>query len=416
MLEPMHFGAARMTHALHVLSLLTALAVASGLDSADIAGRPDAESWRTYLERSERLAAADRNALLAELAAAGGVPALQAPDGDDFRPPDPTKRAWYASQEAGRLVDAVLSFQTPSGGWSKHVDYSRGPRRPCMQWTSQSEPGRPPHYQATFDNASTVRQIEFLAMAWHGMNRDACALAVNRGLRFILDAQYPNGGWPQVYPLEGGYHDAITYNDNSMTNILKLLKAIGDGDERYDCVDETLRPRLAESLERGIECVLSTQVIIDGHKTVWCGQHHPLTQKPVAARIYEPPSLSGVESGQMLRFLMSLEEPSPEVVVAVEAGLDWLESATVTGIRRVKADGRTIYKRDASSDEMYWARFYDLETGRPIFPGKDGVVYDSFESMAAANDKLGYDYYSTQPGGVLTSARSKWRKRRGDGL
>jgi len=404
-----------MMNTFHRMLLLVALASATALDKADVAGRADAGAWREYLERSNRLATADRDALHAELTAAGVAEAIRAPDGGDFRPPDPTKGSWYAGEEAGRLVDAVLSFQTPSGGWSKHVAYSKGPRRPCMQWTSQSEPGRAPHYQATFDNASTVRQIEFLAMAWHVMKRDDCAVAVNRGLRFILDAQYPNGGWPQVYPLEGGYHDAITFNDNAMTNVLKLLKAIGDGDDRYDCVDGALRLPLAESLERGIRCVLETQVIVDGRKTVWCGQHDPLTHEPIAARAYEPPALSGVESGQVLRFLMSLETPSPEVVAAIEAGLEWLESAKVTGVRRVKTDAGTLYRRDASSDEIFWARFYDLDTGKPIFPGRDGVIYDTFEAMAAANDKLGYDYYSTLPGSVLTTARNKWRKLRGVG-
>ena len=44
-----------------------------------------------------------------------------------------------------------------------------------------------------------------------------------RGVDYLLAAQYPNGGWPQVFPLEGSYHDAITFNDGALVNVLSLL-------------------------------------------------------------------------------------------------------------------------------------------------------------------------------------------------
>jgi hypothetical protein len=37
------------------------------------------------------------------------------------------------------------------------------------------------------------------------------------------------------------------------------------------------------------------------------------------------------------------------------------------------------------------------------------VLYESFEAMAA-NNHVGYDYYSTQPGSLLNSQQKKWRK------
>jgi len=113
----------------------------------------------------------------------------------------------------------------------------------------------------------------------------------------------------------------------------------------------------------------------------------------------------------VIEFLMRLPSPSPEVVASIEAGLAWLDGAQVKGLARVKRDGRTIYVVDGSSSDVYWARFYDLTTGKPLFPGKNGVVYDSFEEMAAANDKLGYDYYSTRPGSILRNGQKKWRKK-----
>lgn len=395
------------------LLLLAGRLTAAELAAARIDALPTeaARPWREYLERSARLAAKDAAALEAELAAAGLTIATKAPSGGDFRPPEADDKAWYAGDEAARLADAIVSYQTPSGGWSKHTGYAKGPRQSGMQWTSQSDPGKRPHYQATFDNSATIHEIEFLAAVWEATQRADCRDAALRGLDFILDAQYPNGGWPQVYPLEGGYHDNITFNDDAMTNVLELLQGVLGGDPRYACVTGDRRRRLAAAFERGVACVVAAQVVVDGRKTVWCAQHDPLTLAATPARAFEPASLSGVESARLVKFLMSIPEPSPEVIACIEAGLEWLETAQVKGLAKVKRDGRTIYVADAASADVYWARFYDLATGKPLFPGKDGVVYGSFEEMAAANDKLGYDYYSTQPGSIVRNGQKKWRKR-----
>lgn len=388
-------------------------ALAAEIDASRLAAVPvgDRPAWEAYVERSARLAGRDREALAAEVAAEGLRTAVKAPGGGDFRLPDRDDRDGFATAEAARTADAILSFQTPSGGWSKHIGYAKGRRLPGMQWTSQSEPGRDPHYQATFDNGATVNEISFLKGVWEATGRDDCRAAALRGLDFILDAQFPNGGWPQVFPLEGGYHDNVTFNDNAMTNVLALIQATLAMDQHDAFLDDARRSRLAAALDRGVACVLAAQVEVDGRKTVWCAQHDPLTLAPTAARAFEPASLSGVESAHLLKFLMGLPSPSPDVIACIEAGLAWLEAAQVKGLARVKRGGRMVYEPDGASTDVYWARFYDLATGRPMFPGKDGVVYASFAEMAAANDKLGYDYYSTQPGSIVRTQQKKWRKR-----
>jgi PelA/Pel-15E family pectate lyase len=116
-----------------------------------------------------------------------------------------------------------------------------------------------------------------------------------------------------------------------------------------------------------------------------------------------------MESVRVLKVLMSIRRPSPEQIAAVEAGLAWLEQAKVTDVAKRSVDGKTVYQVDPASTEVYWARFYDLETGRPIFPGRDGVVYESFEAMIAKNAG-GYDYYTTQPNSLLRTGQKNWRK------
>lgn len=366
--------------------------------------------WQQYLDVSQANAQRDAAALAAEVQASGQAEAVRAPDGGDFKLSAKAGDPYYGSAEAAELADVILSYQTPAGGWSKHTGYSRGPRQPGMQWTSQNDPGESPHYVATFDNRSTTEQLQFLANVWLATRREDCQAAFARGLRYVLAAQYPNGGWPQVYPLEGDYHDDITLNDDALMHILELLQGVARQDQpQYALVDQSLQQEAARALDRGLECVMQLQVQQNGQPTAWCAQYDALTLRSSQARPLEPPTLSGVESAQLLKFLMTIPDPAPELVAAIEHGLAWLDRVKMTGLRRAKRDGKTVYEPDPASDEVYWARFYDLATSRPVFPGRDGVLYETFAEMAA-NNRLGYDYFSSRPRSILRNGQKKWRK------
>lgn len=369
----------------------------------------DQPGWKAYLERSEAATAADQAALRAELAKHQIARALPAPEGEDFKLPDDADSDWFASNEAKALADVVISYQTPAGGWAKHTGYSKGPRKPGMLWSSQYQPGKKPHYLGTFDNNSTTAQIRLLAGVAAATQRRDCHEAALRGFDYILAAQFPSGGWPQVWPLEGGYHDAATLNDDATTNILRLLHEASTGRGDFAFLDETKRSAIKAAFDKGIGFVVRSQIVLHGVKTGWCAQHDPITLQPVAARAMEPASISGMETANLVKFLMTIPDPEPECVSSISSALQWLESARVTGIARVRRDGKTLYEPVPESAEIYWARFYSLSDGKPIFPGRDGVIYRSYGEMAA-NNKVGYDYLSTRPGSVLTTGQKKWRK------
>lgn len=408
MLRP--FGFLRFGVSLLIWSVSAGLR-AEPVTMARVEALPQAEqsAWRSYVERSEALARADAEALRAEVVAAGVEQAVRAPNGGNFKLPAGADDAWYGGAEASALVEAILSYQTPSGGWSKHTGYARGPRRPGMQWTSQNEPGKSPHYLATFDNRATTEELNFLADVARVTDREDCRAAVLRGLDFIFAAQYPNGGWPQVFPLEGDYHDDITFNDDAMTHVVDLLQAVTTGEARFGFVDAARRGKASVALAAGIRCMLELQVVVNGEKTVWCAQYDALSRRISSARKMEPATLSGLESARILEFLMSVREPAPELVAAIESGLKWMDGAKITGLTKGKRDGTTVYDSDPASTQVYWARFYDIGTGKPVFPGRDGVLYGTFAEMAAKN-KLGYDFYTTLPGSIVSNGQKKWRK------
>ena len=379
-----------------------------------VAALPESEreAWSAYLKQSAERTDKEYDVLAAECRQLGMAHSKPAPSRrGEFEISRGTKESWFAGEEAKRLADTVISYQTPSGGWSKAVDYSAGNRQRGTHWTPGDGEGW--HYCGTLDNRSTTEQIRFLAQVHAATGREDTRAAALRGVEWLFAAQYPNGGWPQNYPIEPGYSEAITLNDDAMLHAMELLLSIAEAEAPFAFADEALRHRAQAAVERAISCLAAAQIKVDGKRAVWCAQHDPLTLAPVAARKFEPASLSGGESADVLTFLMRRGPVTPTITAVVEAAVSWLQSHRVTGLRKTtKADGKTDYVADATSEEVYWARFYDLETGKPLFVGRDQISYPTFSEMAAHNE-VGYDYFTTRPGSVIEKEVARWRERAG---
>jgi PelA/Pel-15E family pectate lyase len=372
-------------------ALSTGLAWGAPVTAERIAREAPAEeqaAWSAYLERSQQARAREVALLNAEVAAAKLPRPLRAADSRDFRFNSRRPAAWYGTDEARNIAGTIISFQTPTGGWSKAIDMTGPPRARGMAWTSQ---GSPWHYAGTLDNDATTAQIRFLATLFtHAGGSEARAAAL-RGIDYLLAAQMPNGGWPQGYPLQGGYHDNITFNDDAMIQAMRVLDEVAAGREPFGFVDADRRAKARQAVDQGIRCLLAAQYVQNGQLTVWCAQHDALTLAPVAARRMEPASLSGHESVGVVRFLLDYTAASRRVSEAVEAALSWFERTRLLDER----------------GEPRWARFADLETNRPLFyGGQDGIAYETFEEMAKHNG-TDYAYYVTSPAGLLAEAAKR---------
>jgi PelA/Pel-15E family pectate lyase len=242
-------------------------------------------------------------------------------------------------------------------------------------------------------------------------------VSFRRGLEYLLKAQYPNGGWPQFYPLRNGYWSHITYNDDAMVGVLETLRAIVDRRPEYAFLNDAERARSKLAIDKAVECILKTQVVQGGKLTVWCAQHDEHTLAPAKARAYELPSLSGSESVGVVKFLMGIEQPPPEVVKAVEAAVAWFRESKITGIRvehkaapgTAKGYDDTVVA-DASAPPL-WARFYELGTNRPIFCGRDSVVKYTMAEIEYER-RNGYRWYVDGPAKLLDVDYPEWKKKR----
>jgi PelA/Pel-15E family pectate lyase len=174
-------------------------------------------------------------------------------------------------------------------------------------------------------------------------------------------------------------------------------------------VGEADRDRAQAALQRGVQCILKCQVRSGDRLTVWCAQHDESSFEPRPARSYELISLSGSESARILRFLMSLENPDPEVVAAIESGVAWFEAVKLTGIRVERVAGDRVVVADADAAPL-WARFYEIETNRPMFVGRDGVKRYRLADIEAER-RNGYAWYGNWGESVARDYRS-WQARR----
>jgi PelA/Pel-15E family pectate lyase len=319
---------------------------------------------------------------------------------------------WYESSEAAELADRVIAYQTRGGGWPKNTDFSN---EPDAQYRARPELER----AATIDNGGTTVPLRFLARVIVAQSRPEHIAAANRGIDYLLAAQLPSGGWPQYYPLRTGYYSHFTFNDDAMVNVMTLLRDVAAGkNTTFEFVDAERSERARRAVEKGIECMLATQVKQNGALTGWCAQHDEETFEPAWARNFEPPSLSGHESVGIVRFLMSIEDPSPRVRTAIEAAVAWLTSVAVSGLSVEDFTGEDG-KRDRRvvpnpKGHLLWARFYELGTNRPIFLGRDKVVRYDFNEIERER-RINYTYLGTWPAKLLRDDYPRWRSRHANG-
>lgn len=326
-------------------------------------------------------------------------------------------RPRYKPTEIVNIADNMLLFQKNNGGWPKNYDFFAilTPKQ-----KEKVEKGKS-LTNTTFDNGNTYTQIEALAIAYNATGIEKYKAGCLKGLNFVLQAQYENGGWPQYYPIEkNNYSSHITYNDDAMLGIMQLLKDILDGGPQYAFVDSNLRLKLREAYSKGLDCIIKTQINDAGKPTAWCQQYDEVTLQPAWARKFEPPSICNKESTGLVLFLMSIDKPDKEVITCVQNAVAWFDASIIhnTLVKTVQAPKMQTPFRTSVSDRFVvidstappiWTRYYELKTHRPMFCNRDSkIVYSLAEVTRERRD--GYGWYTYSPQEVLDKY-PEWQKK-----
>ena len=321
--------------------------------------------------------------------------------------------AWYGSSEAARIADNVLLYQHDNGGWIKNTDMA-APL--SLEERARVQKEKSDATESTIDNQSTYPQIAYLARVNLARPNPAYQAAVVKGLDYLLAAQYANGGWPQYFPLRKGYYTHITFNDDAMIGVMKLLRDVGENDPAYRFLDATHKEKSRQAVQRGIDCILKTQIIVNGKKTGWCQQHDEKTFAPAPARKFEPIALTTNETVPIVEFLMDTSKPTDAIKAAIEGAVVWLKTAQVNGIRyaRKPAPGTPkgydmVVEPDPNAPPI-WSRMVEIGTNKPLFMGRDSVPKYKVSEIEYER-RVGYQWYGMRPAKLIDQEYPAWKAR-----
>jgi PelA/Pel-15E family pectate lyase len=323
----------------------------------------------------------------------------------------------YEESDYTKIADNMILFQRNNGGWPKNYDM-----RAILTPEQVEKVFNTKHIlHTTFDNATTYTHIYYLAQVYTATKIEKYKEACLKGIGFVLNAQYPNGGWPQYYPVGDGYDRYITLNDGAFIGIINLLRKTINNDPNFSFIDnEDLKTKIASAYNKGLYCILNMQIVNEGKLTAWCQQHNEVDLSPAWARAFEPPSICNGESAEVVLFLMDIENPDEKIIKSIQSAVKWFSDSKIYNTRietfdivpfeskykTVDKDRRVI--TDSTAPPI-WTRYYELGTGKPLFCDRNSKLLYSFSEISVER-RNGYAWYTYAPQSVL-DRYSEWQKK-----
>lgn len=293
---------------------------------------------------------------------------------------------------ARAAVLALARGQLESGGWDYLIDFDPAEGG---KWYRRTDRGHVPEAEArrrrnvtTFDDDNTQSALRFLAAFVDETKGEAAAdarEALEYGLSKMLEAQYPNGAWPQryagtppdpaahpvrparipeTYPREYGkedYRGHYTLNDNTQRDCIRTM---------LDAYHRFGKQQYLQAAKKGGDFLILAQ--LPAPQSAWAQQYNP-AMEPAWARAFEPPAVCTSESAGAVRILVDLyrEMGDEKYLKPIPAAIDWFHRSEI-------APGT-------------WARLYELATNRPIYGDRDGRIHYTLEELSEERRK-GYSW------------------------
>lgn len=265
-----------------------------------------------------------------------------------------TKDKFYL-EVAEKAADALIFGQRPTGGWHYMVDFEP---KGVQEWYKNQaskfkwgmEEQRFFNGNATFDDGNSQNAIRFLLRLYLISKNEKYKQPILKGLNFILTAQYPNGAFPQRFPLHydfvhDGFPDYTSYytlNDGATVTAIQVLVDAYEnlGDKKY-----------LVAAKRAVDFLIAVQGPED--QGAWAEQYHPDTMQPIKARTHEPAGFVVRESEQVIETLEMFYEMTGDrrYLRPIPLCLNWFDRLNKEAIE---------FKRTP-------ARYYELGTNLPVY-------------------------------------------------
>jgi len=125
----------------------------------------------------------------------------------------------------------------------------------------------------------------------------------------------------------------LTVADEVLSGPLVLLRRIAAAKAPLDAFDAATRAAASDALARGDDCLLRLQVRQGETLTGWAGQYDPVTLTPMGGRSFELPAIVSQETVAIVKYLISIKDPPPEVIASVQGAAAWLRKVQIDSAR-----------------------------------------------------------------------------------
>ncbi|MEX0844613.1 MAG: pectate lyase [Balneolaceae bacterium] len=272
-----------------------------------------------------------------------------------------TGQAYYF-EAAEKAVEALIWGQSEHGGWNYFIDFAG--YRSMKKWYStigkngwRLEEFQYYYGNDTFDDDVTTEAARVILRMYLENLDPKYKPALDKAINFILESQYPLGGWPQRYPLRydyvkngvPDYTSYYTFNDDVVWENIHFL---------VQCYLTLGNERFLDPIRRGMNFYLLT---LGGNPQAGWAMQHDMDLQPAQARSYEPKSLSPTYTFSNAMFLIRFYEFTGDrrYLARIPDIIEWLEETKLD--EKASEDGYHVFPS-----------FVELETNKPLYVHRRG--------------------------------------------
>ncbi len=268
-------------------------------------------------------------------------------------------------EAAKDAAEALVYGQLKSGGWRNHIDFSAKATDAGLYRNGKAKGSN----SSSLDDGQTQSALRLLTLADKALGFQHAAIheSVHIGFDALLAAQYPNGGFPQVWTgpvpsqkaIKANYPDYDWRNDGRVKNYWDMY-TLNDNTTGYiaqallDASRVYQEPRYIDALKRLGDFLILAQM--PDPQPGWA-QQYSYEMRPIWARKFEPPGVSGDETQEAIETLMLIfrETKDKKYLEPIPRAIDWLRKSVLPG--------------------NLLARYYELKTNRPLYMEREGEKY-----------------------------------------
>lgn len=240
----------------------------------------------------------------------------------------------YYYRAAEQVARALIWAQLESGGWDHIADFAGD--RSLKRWYETIGANawgwdEYTHYygNATYKDDCTSSAARFLLRIYLEKMDPAFKPALDKAIDFILESQYPLGGWPQRYPPERQYQ----YNGKQDYTSFSVFNDDLTWENAEVLIDVYLmlgEERVLDPIRRAMNFYLMTQ---GGNPQAGWGQQYDMDLQPAHGRQYEPAALRTTQSYRHGMLMMDFYELTGDrkFLARTPDLLAWLERTRLFG-------------------------------------------------------------------------------------